>query len=495
MRKLKDERPDPSVLRAFAGQGVVLTMMPFCSVDTPPVGLGLLAAALTERWHAVDVVDLNVELLRSAPEHMHGWWFGQQNANFLDPHRFAALMPELEPLLHAAVESLLELPHRVIGFATYSSNLRFSAEVARRIHELDPWRLILFGGPSARLGGERRWVGPGVVDAWIAGEAEEVLPALLDGEADDHPALTVGRDADLRILVRPAELVDLDAAPFPDFSAFPITLYARCTDGRITVPMVGSRGCIMKCAFCNERTVGPRYRSRSAESIHAEMAHQKWAAGATHVRFNDQLFNGRPRMLMRLCQLLEDRPLDLHWMAQGIARGDMAQSTYDAMYRAGCREINYGIESGSMSALARMGKAVKLLDPLTAMRRTHRAGIRVHINLMVGFPGETEEEFQETLRLVTDARDYIDMVENLHPLFITPGSQLDLHSSAFGIRWPKGEALHRAMYWEGKDGSTYDLRKDRVKRLARHIADQGIAIDPAWLHLYDEKDGLKAPMG
>ena len=467
---------------------VALAILPFCSTDTPPVGLAVLTSILRHRGYDTRPLDLNLEARDIAPPALKYLWSGQQMMELVEPEPFAALVQRSEMLVEFCCQRLQETGAEVIGFSLFTTNVRFTAEVARRLRQRAGNQVIIFGGPSCKVTGERQWIGAGLANAWICGDGEDLLPAVLELEDEEAPpGVILGLDTDPGFTVEHGVVADLEAHPSPDFSDLEPARYdRRSSRGEPVLPVVASRGCIMRCAFCNERSLEKRYRTRGADHLYAELAHQVERHGPVAFRFNDQLLNGNLKVLDRLADRIIEGGLDIRWVGQGIARGDMSADLLARLHRAGLEEICFGLESGSPTVLERMGKNVKLLAPEAAIKRTHDAGIRAHINLLLGFPGETEQEFQQTLDLLERCKDHIDLVENIHPFFITPRSAVDRDPGAYGIV-AHGAHLDRAMKWLGEDGSDYAMRKERVKRTALHLEALGIPFDPGWLHLYDEK--------
>ena len=468
---------------------VALTLLPFCSTDTPPVGLAILSAILRERGYEVCALDLNLEARDAATLDLSYLWSGQQMMELVEPEPFKALLPRVEVLVEFCINRLRESRADVLGFSLFTTNVRFTAEVVRRLRQREGAPVVIFGGPSCKVTGEREWMGPGLANAWVCGDGEDLLPAVL--ELDDEqapPGVILGLDTDPAFTVEYGVAADLEAHPFPDYTDLVPDHYdRRSSRGEPVLPLVASRGCIMRCAFCNERSLERRYRTRGADHIYAELEHLHQRYGPVAFRFNDQLLNGNLKVLSALADRIIGGRLDIRWVGQGIARGDMSADLLGRLHQAGLEEICFGLESGSSTVLERMGKNVKLLDPEAAIKRTHDAGIRAHINLLLGFPGETEQEFQQTLDLLERCKDHIDLVENIHPFFITPRSPVDQDPAAYGIL-THGAHLDRAMKWLGEDGSDYSMRKERTKRVALHLEALGIPFDPEWLHLYDEKE-------
>ena len=68
------------------------------------------------------------------------------------------------------------------------------------------------------------------------------------------------------------------------------------------------------------------------------------------------------------------------------------------MYRAGCREIHYGIESGNAEVLNASASASRWRRCAQAVDWTHEAGILSKGYFMLGLPGDTEETMEQTIR-------------------------------------------------------------------------------------------------
>jgi hypothetical protein len=465
---------------------MILVLCPFCSLDTPPIGVAILLSVLRRRGHEATARDLNAELFHSSPPSLQRCWDGQKVLDLIDADRFNSLLPELEPLLIRCTDALCQQPARFIGFSVFRTNLRFSVEVARRVKARAPERTVIFGGPSCDIPGERAWITPGCADALVTGEAEEVLPSLLaaldSDRPDEIPAGTMlAPDGDPYPQLPRNRITDLDSVPVPDFSGLDLTLYRR----QPYLPIAGSRGCIMHCAYCNDHILTRPYRCRSARSIFDELQHQHHYLGATAFVFNDLLINGNLRVLEELAEMILDAGLQLSWIGQAVPRADMRPKLMEKLAAAGLEMLTFGVESGSPRILGRMGKRTTLIDTDHALRVTHDAGIRTAINLMVGFPGESEEEFQETLALVSRNQHLIDEVENIHPLFVSPMSPMESNPGSFGIVNLGDTPVERAIRWHDVTGVTYEVRGKRVRLLARLLDSLDMVYDPERLNLLD----------
>lgn len=99
---------------------------------------------------------------------------------------------------------------------------------------------------------------------------------------------------------------------------------------------------------------------------------------------------------MELCQLIIDSGLDIIWSAN--TRADTAdEEIAEMMYRAGCRLVSIGVESGSQEMLDKMGKRTTLDDVRLTVKIFKKFGFKIYNYFVIGLPWETEETVEDTI--------------------------------------------------------------------------------------------------
>jgi len=91
------------------------------------------------------------------------------------------------------------------------------------------------------------------------------------------------------------------------------------------------------------------------------------------------------------------------------------------LYHSGCRHVAIGIESMSAKMLTILKKNTKPQTNIQAMKNAKAAGLKVRIYLLVGFPGETEQTVQESLRVLKDC-EFDEFV--VYPFIPYPGTSV-----------------------------------------------------------------------
>jgi anaerobic magnesium-protoporphyrin IX monomethyl ester cyclase len=110
--------------------------------------------------------------------------------------------------------------------------------------------------------------------------------------------------------------------------------------------------------------------------------------------------------ISNLCRELCRQDVNIFW-ASSLNMRNINYSVLKQMKSAGCRQIIWGIESGSERVLRLMNKTRSLMDMENTLKEAHMLGIENRINIMVGFPTETDKDFNDTARFFERIYKYI----------------------------------------------------------------------------------------
>ena len=111
--------------------------------------------------------------------------------------------------------------------------------------------------------------------------------------------------------------------------------------------------------------------------------------------------------MAQICELLLKKGYkELRWRVVTHVRS-VTPELLRLMYRAGCRNIYYGVESGDPAILQAMEKRVGLDDVRRAFRDTWHAGIKPEASFLLGFPGDTETSIQRTLEFSREIKPFL----------------------------------------------------------------------------------------
>ena len=204
----------------------------------------------------------------------------------------------------------------------------------------------------------------------------------------------------------------LDEAVADDHESFPSALPARREvpyAGWVTIQI----GCDNTCAFCIVPSVRGKEISRPFDDIVAEV-HALAADGVSEVTLLGQNVNSYGRDITRRRPLFAEL-LRAVGAVDGIRRvrytsphpKDLRAETIDAMAAtaAVCEHLHLPLQAGSDRVLAAMHRgytAARYLQRL-ADARAAVADLAVTTDIIVGFPGETDDDFERTLEVVAAA--------------------------------------------------------------------------------------------
>jgi radical SAM superfamily enzyme YgiQ (UPF0313 family) len=279
------------------------------------------------------------------------------------------------------------------------------------------------------------------VDGFFLDEPECLLPAALkalkDGGVaalDQAPGLLLNTPAGLK------RSLHLDKLPAPD--ELPLPAYHLLPDlkpyhtGVMAAPFTvvqTSRGCPYTCSFCSFGKLP--WRTRKIEEVLKELQWLKASFGVHRILFFDDVLTLDPKRTERLMQGMIDAQLGLEWVCCTRAN-NVSLPLLQLMKQAGCREIAFGIESGSDEVLEGTTKGVTKDQIRQAAKWCHQVGILFYGLAIIGLPGETEASVQDTI-------DFINEIEPFYTQFgyCTPFPNTDTYD------WFKTRGFLKTQDW------------------------------------------------
>jgi radical SAM superfamily enzyme YgiQ (UPF0313 family) len=464
------DRRKPSLSRfesqLYSDMDIVLVQAPAWGVCKPPFATASLTAYLRKHGFQVMPMDINIELYQKNKDKYSETWCINISNFWTNPSMVDGFINENHDIMERYVEYIIKSNAKIVGFTVYSSSYFMSSYLAKRIKERDSSILIIYGGPEVArtMSGLKIISNDKNVDCMVEGEGEETILEIVrrvkSGAKIEGCRGTLCWTGSEIIDGGERELIiDLDSLPFPDFSDFDFSMYRE----PFQIPIASSRGCINRCIYCDERVFWKRFRSRSGESLFLEIKHQ--IEKHPHVfffEFQDSLVNGNIKELGKLCDAIIENKVRIKWSAQAVIRKEMTYDFLVKLRKSGCVSLTYGLESASSALMTRVGKNfARNADVERIIRDSYRAGICSNLNFMFGLPGETEEEFNETLEFLRRNKKHITTV-NPSPYFciFSKGTKGYLNPQDYGIDLKKGP-----LYWESVDGkNNYLVRMERFEK-------------------------------
>lgn len=444
-------------------------------VEMPPLGIAYLASFLKKHGHNARVFDLNiaaynianVETKRLWEQKSYDWWVQDQ--------LFRGKWPRLkETIVPAITKELENVDTGCIGLSVNFAGLKFTNELINIIKSIKPNLKIILGGWGCVNAHMRGLFTKELVDVFVVGEGEQTLLEVLESFKGNNGNGAVAGAIFNKVpdyFYKPrAPIMNLDSIPWPTFSEFNLNLYKH----RV-LPLFTSRGCIGHCSFCNDWPISKPYRYRSAKNIFEEIKYHTQYNQINNLSFKDLLCNGNINELNALCDLIIASGIKINWDSQAIPRKEMTYGLLCKLKKSGCGTLIYGVESFSNNVLKRMGKIFTKEIAQAVLRDSYRAGLNTFINIIVGFPGETESDFKETLEAIKKNHKYITQIGAISVCLVNGDSDLEINSHDYGLILSEDTRI-RAKKWNVTDGSnTYEMRNKRAKEVLSLIEQLGLS--------------------
>lgn len=368
-------------------------------VKTPPLGLAYLKSYFRNTKTDVKVLDLNLALFQLFSFSKTQWLNlneeFEQNLFFYTEKIFPYLLDNVYKLLTNA---------DIVGFSIFKRNITFSFALAKKIKEKFPEKQIVFGGPQTLYLSKTAELNPDYT--WIIGEGEKPLGDLINNR--------------LKHVYFFEEIDYLDNLPFLDFHPLNIKAYSSY------LPIFSSRGCPFQCGFCAEKLLYKKFRCHCPQYIIDQIKYLINRYEINNFIFCDSMFNHDNNWLEKFCLLVIQNKLNIKWEAQIRITSRFPADLPALMKKSGCYNLFIGLESGSDKMLELMNKGFNSCTALNFLNGFKSNGLHFEISLILGYPGETEEDFRDTIDFIVQNKGIITKIAQINPFIDYLGNFPDL---------------------------------------------------------------------
>jgi radical SAM superfamily enzyme YgiQ (UPF0313 family) len=218
------------------------------------------------------------------------------------------------------------------------------------------------------------------------------------------------------------KLKDLDELPVPNRGKVNLQLYFdawKQKHGTSAISVSTMRGCPYTCKWCSRAVYGQSYRRRSARHVVDEIEWIKAHYEVDSIWFVDDVFTVSHKWLGEFREELERRNISMPY--ECITRSDrMSEEVIMDLKASGCFRVWIGAESGSQKVIDLMDRRVDVDNVRDMIRLTQQHGIQAGTFIMVGYPGETEEDIYETVHHLKTSDPDLFTITVAYPIKGTP---------------------------------------------------------------------------
>ena len=266
---------------------------------------------------------------------------------------------------------------------------------------------IILGGPEVYHSAEK-FLRHGA-DVIVMGEGEETMLDLIKNlnQSSTYSVSDFNSVAGIAFLndgkfVQTAErekIKDLNDLPFPNRKKINLQLYLKAWKkhhGKNALSINTMRGCPYTCKWCSRSVYGLSYRRRSPEKVVEELEHLKKEYNPDSLWFVDDVFTISHKWLSSFRDELKKKSIQIPY--ECITRADrMNEEVINLLKETGCFRVWIGAESGSQKVIDLMDRRVDVNQVRDMIKLTKKHGIEAGTFIMLGYPGETEADIEETI--------------------------------------------------------------------------------------------------
>lgn len=315
-------------------------------------------------------------------------------------------------------DSVAELAARerfdVVGFQAWSKDIHEIKKTCIAIKRIRPATVTIVGGihPTMLPEGTLKFFGD-CLDYAYKGEGEigfkQFVDSLSRGDSSLEslakiPGLVWRQDGTIRVNEN-CFTSELDSFGFPAWDLMPPASYPEAPHGAFyknlpIAPIIVTRGCPFPCTFCSAKTAsGGKLRSRTLEHVIEELKMLHYQFGVREFQIEDDNFTLNNKFVERFCETLLSLDLKMTWsFPNGIRLDTIDRLLLKLMRKAGCYTLNFGIESGSPRILEMIKKMLTVEQIREQITLAHEEGFDIGGFFIIGFPTETKEEIEQTIK-------------------------------------------------------------------------------------------------
>lgn len=371
----------------------------------PPLGLAYLAAILRNNGHSVQILDRDLILRK----------------NKFDYDKTDEITLGL----------IKDFSTKVVGFSVTTPNVSDANVFSKKVKGNNSSIITVMGGPHCAGEPVSTLEICHGIDMLVRGEGEMTMLDIanclplnaIKGLTYRKPDGSIHSNSDMPLIE------NLDALPFPardlidmNYYTRPSRFISRNLSLRAT-HVFTARGCPYNCHYCAGPLLGQRkVRYHSPHRVVSEIEELISRYSIEAIYFAEDMFLSSKQRAKEITSLFKERGIHkkIVWMAQispKVADADLLAM----MKEAGCVHVEYGFESGSQRVLDLMNKTTNVKRNKEIALLTRKSALRFQGNFIVGYPGESEEDFKKTISFIKDTRPNNVSLNIFMPL---PGTEI-----------------------------------------------------------------------
>jgi len=368
----------------------------------PAIGLGYIAASIEKNGYDVKILDAGIEKWNKINERE-------------DTIKYLGMSWK------DITRKIKQENPDIVGISVLTVEAVNASFIAKAVKNANKNIKVVVGGPHVCVRPKQTISDPNI-DFIVIGEGEittvELIKALDKNKTLKNIKGIWYKENGKIIKNEPRPLIqNLDMLPFPSWHLMNMEKYFKATkyfQGSRSIPergfsMITSRGCPFACVFCSIRlSMGRKFRARSPKNVVDEIEQLVKRYDVRYIGFEDDNLTFDRKRIKKICDLIIKKGLNkkIIWGTPNGVRADtLDENLLKKMKEAGCREITVSPESGSQWVVNKIiGKNLDLKTVEDAVIFCKKIGIECGCFFVIGLPGETIEQIEETVKFANKMR-------------------------------------------------------------------------------------------
>lgn len=442
----------PSII-IKSGLDILLLDLPARAGQQPSVGTSYIHKALKREDVSLQTIDLDpiwyhkfhmhrLKDLGCEPKLSNGvlisedaW--GYNDRTWVDPRLWPYLIEYFQKDISKLLNGIVGAKPKIVAFSVHARNEWITRHLARMLKKISPEICILVGGHSCYT----EHFGKGAFPEYeymLIGEADGTVGPIVKEICKGHRpknnpgVISIYDDLDYKYIAGPMphNLDMLGGLTFEIWGDLTNLLY-QTYKGEQSTALPLTRGCVWsRCTFCAERF---SFRSRSPK-LYVEEIESVLATGrANEFNASDSDFGGRPEILVELCEEIIRRGIKISFTGQIRLNKNFDVNFFRLMKKAGLHSLNFGSDAFTENTIRLQQKGYTIETLIQNHRDCVLAGLVPVVNMVIGVPGETEKDIDETIELIIKRRDCFPIVNNINAALLVQNSVWWFEPEKYGI--------------------------------------------------------------
>lgn len=399
---------------------VICLSVDIINPDKPATSLAFLAGVCEHVGMDYDVISCNEQIILHTKDHGSGNSDYNKIYNAIKLDDVDTMMALSETVIQKITDVIASKSPKYLLVSLFSyMQFLFAKELLIRIRQAGTTATIVAGGPGIHsadghgVTNGKKLLDEELIDYYVLGEGDEILPKFLQGHRD-----MLGLNS--REYVHETWVPQIDKLDElyirPSYKKINTDVYQNLENKTKPVLSVStSRGCVRSCSFCDIGKSWPKFRFRSGKSVAEEIVAAYCDTGSVNFTLVDSLINGSLKSFKEfnseMISMKKQHPglSDFSYNGMFIVRDKRShpEELFRLMKQAGCDSLAIGVETGSDKLRWEMNKKFTNADLDHHFEMCSKYGIRNALLMFVGYPTETDDDFEKTLQMLEKYQRYL----------------------------------------------------------------------------------------